>query len=75
MVRDPGQGFNLQEAMQFIQSPAGQQLMELIRSSNDPALQKAKEQAAGGQLDAAKEALQHLADNEELKRLLSQFGG
>ena len=74
-MRDPGQGYNLQEAKQFIRTPAGQQLLELIRSSNDPALQKAKKQAQSGQIDDAKEAVQHLAENEEFRKLLSQFGG
>ena len=70
-----GQGFNLQDAMQFIQTPAGQQLLELIRYSGDPAIQKAKEQAESGQIDAAKDTLQRLASNEEFRKILSQLGG
>jgi len=74
-VDNSDQNFRLQEAMQFINSPAGQQLMAMIQRSNDPALRKAKKDAAEGNMDAAKEALKHLADNEEFRKLLSQFGG
>lgn len=68
-------GFSMEDIMQLIKTPAGQQLMKLLQNSDDPALQKAKQQAASGQMDSAKEALQHLAANEEIKKLLKQLGG
>ena len=68
-------GFSMEEVMQLMRSPAGQQLMKLLQSSDDPALQKAKQLSASGNLEGAKEAVRHLAAGEEIKKILSQFGG
>lgn len=68
-------GFSMEEVMQLMRSPAGQQLMKLLQSSDDPALQKAKQLSASGNLEEAKEAVRHLAASEEIKKILSQFGG
>lgn len=68
-------GFSMEEVMQLMRSPAGQQLIKLLQSSDDPALQKAKQLSANGNLDGAKEAIRHLAASEEIKKILSQFGG
>lgn len=69
------QGFSIEEVMQLIKSPVGQQLVKVLQSSDDPALQKVKQHAAGGDLSAAKDALQHFTANEEIQKLLSQLGG
>lgn len=68
-------GFSMEEVMQLMRSPAGQQLIKLLQSSDDPALQKAKQLSANGNLDGAQEAIRHLAASEEIKKILSQFGG
>ena len=68
-------GFSMEEVMQLMRSPAGQQLIKLLQSSDDPALQKAKQLSANGNLDGAQEAVRHLAASEEIKKILSQFGG
>lgn len=68
-------GFSMEDIMQLMKSPAGQQLMQLLQNSDDPALQKAKQLSASGNMDAAKDALAHIAANEEIRKLLSQLGG
>lgn len=68
-------GFSMEEVMQLMRSPAGQQLIKLLQSSDDPALQKAKQLSAGGNINAAKDALQQMAASDEIKKLLSQLGG
>lgn len=68
-------GFSMEEIMQLMRSPAGQQLMELLQNSDDPALQKAKRLSVNGNIDAAKDALRHMAASDEIKKLLSQLGG
>lgn len=68
-------GFSMEEVMQLMKTPAGQQLIKMLQSSDDPALRKARQHAAGGNMDAAREALQQLNANEELKKLLMQLGG
>lgn len=69
------QGFSMEDIMQLMRSPAGQQLAKLLQSSDDPALQKAKQLSASGNMDAAKQALTQMVANEEIQKLLSQLGG
>ena len=68
-------GFSMEDILQLMKSPAGQQLMQLLQNSDDPALQKAKQLSASGNMDAAKQALTQMAANEEIRKLLSQLGG
>lgn len=68
-------GFSMEEVMQLLQSPAGQQLVRLLQSSDDPALQKAKQLSASGNMAQAQEAIRHMAASEQIKKLLSQLGG
>lgn len=68
-------GFSMEEVLQLMKTPAGQQLIKMLQSSDDPALQKARQHAAGGDMTAAKEALRQLSANDELKKLLMQLGG
>ena len=67
--------FSMEEIKQLMRSPAGQQLIKLLQNSDDPALRKAKQLSAGGNMDAAKEALQQIAFSDEIKKLISQLGG
>ena len=69
------QGFSMEEVKRLMKTPAGQQLVKLLQNSADPALQKARQHAANGNMGAAKDALQQLSANEELKKLISQLGG
>ena len=69
------QGFSMEDVMQLMRSPAGQQLIKLLQNSDDPALQKARKLSASGDMAAAKEALKEMTANEEIKKLLSQLGG
>ena len=69
------QDFSIQEAMKLIQSPAGQQLLQMLQSSEDPALQRAMEQATRGDIGKAKQSLQHLIADEQIQKLLAQLGG
>ena len=69
------QDFSIQEAMKLIQSPAGQQLLHMLQSSEDPALQRAMEQATRGDIGKAKQSLQHLIADEQIQKLLTQLGG
>ena len=64
-------GFSMEDVMQLVKSPAGQQLVKLLQNSNDPALQKARKLSAEGNMNGAKEALQHLAANEEIQKIIT----
>ena len=66
--------FSMQEAMRFVNSPAGQQLLALLKQSNDASLQKAMELAAKGDITQAKEALKSISQNPQVKQLLGKMG-
>lgn len=74
-MENHNQGFSVENIMQLMRSPAGKQLVRLLQSSHDPALQKAKQLSASGNMDGAKQALAQMAANEEIRKLLSQLGG
>ena len=67
--------FSTQEALRFIQSPAGQELMRLLQNSSDPRVEKVKQQAAGGDIEQAAQMLRQMAESGQIKQLLSQLGG
>ncbi len=66
--------FSMQEAMRFVNSPAGQQLLALLKQSNDASLQKAMELAAKGDITQAKEVLKGISQNPQVKQLLGKMG-
>lgn len=65
----------IREAMRMAQTPAGKQLIQMLRSSGDPNLQKALSSAAAGDQEAAKQALSAILSNPEAQKLLQQMGG
>lgn len=67
--------FSVEDAQAFAQSPAGQQLLALLQSTNSSALQKAMEQASVGDLAKARDILTPLLSSPEIQKLMQQFGG
>ena len=74
MQKNPG-GFSVEDAMRLTTTPAGQQLIELLKRSNASALQEAATQAARGDMEQAKKLLGPLLASDEVKKLLQQLGG
>ena len=67
--------FSIQEAMRMAKSPAGQRLMELLRSSDAPELRQAMDQASAGDYVQAKPTLSGLLASPEVQALLKQMQG
>ena len=67
--------FSMEQAMAFINSPAGRKLAKMLQHSQDPELAKAADLAAAGKADQAKDAISHLMDDPKIRELLKQFGG
>ena len=65
----------IREAMRMAQTPAGQQLIQLLRAGNSQELKTAMDRAAAGDYTAAKQALSGILSNPEAQKLLSQMGG
>ena len=66
--------FSMEDAVRFVNSPAGAQLLEMLQKSGDPGLRAAMEQAAKGDFAKAKASLQGVAANKEVQRLLKGMG-
>lgn len=67
--------FSTEDAQAFAQSPAGQQLLALLQSTDSAALRQAMEQASAGDLAKARDALTPLLSSPEVRKLMQQFGG
>ena len=65
---------SMEDIMKLAASPAGQQLMQLLRQNNPENLQHAMRKAAEGDLQAAKAALSDFTEDPEIKKLLEQIG-
>ena len=69
------QDFSYTEAQRLANTPAGKQLMELIRQKNPGQLQRAMELASAGNYQQAGQALQPLLASPEIRALMRQLGG
>lgn len=65
----------LQDAMRFAQSAAGQQLIQMLRSSNNPSVNQAIALAAAGNYQQAIALLQPFLNDPNVKKITDQYGG
>lgn len=74
MQKNSGE-FSMHEAMQLANSPAGQQLINLLKNADSAAIKKAMNEAASGNYEKAKQSLTPFLENSETQALLRQLGG
>ena len=67
--------FPIDDAMRLAKSPAGQQLIQLLRQSDPEAIRQAMQQATSGDYNKAKETLAPLLASQDIQSLLRQMGG
>lgn len=67
--------FSMEEALRLAKSPAGQQLLAMLRQADSGQLQQAVQQANAGNYTSAQQTLQSLLDDPQVKLLLQQLGG
>ena len=72
---DLNSDFSMADAMRLAQTPAGQQLIALLRQQNGNDLDQAMKQAAAGNIQQAKEQLLPLLQSPQIQALLKQLGG
>ena len=65
--------FSMQEALRLAQSPAGQQLLAMLRRTDSGQLRQAMDQAASGNYAQASQTLNALLSSEEAKQLLDEL--
>ena len=69
------QDFSMQEALRLANSPAGQQLLAMLRSTDSDRLdQAAAEVSAGNYADASK-TIRQLLSSPEIRKILDDMGG
>lgn len=66
--------FSMQEIMRLANSPAGQQLIQLLKQKNNQQMQQAVTQFQAGDRESAKQALSQILNDPKAKELLQQLG-
>jgi len=69
------QDFSVQEAMRLAKSPAGQQLLAMLKQADGDRMQQAARQAAAGDYANAAQTLSDLLSSPEAQALVKQLGG
>ena len=65
---------SMQEVLQMAASPAGQQLIAMLRKQSDSEFQAAMSSAAAGDYTQAKQAIEKLMTDPQARKLLNQLG-
>ena len=69
------QSISPEEAMRLANAPAGQQLIAILKEAVGPEVQDIAKQAAAGNMDRVKQALEPLLNSSEIQKLIQQLGG
>ena len=69
----PG-GIPMQEVLRLAASPAGQQLIAMMRQQSGSDFQKAMNNAAAGDYTQAKQAIEKMMSNPQAQKLLRELG-
>lgn len=65
----------MEDALQLANSPAGQQLLALLRQSDSGQLQQVMDQVSSGHYTQASQSLKRMLSSPEAKKLLEEMGG
>lgn len=69
------QDFSMQEALRLANSPAGQQLLALLRETDSVRLERAAAEVSSGDYTKASKTLGSLLSSPEIQKLLKELGG
>lgn len=69
------ENFSVQDAMRLAGTPAGQELLNLLRRGDSSELQQAAQLASEGNYAQAQKLLSGFLRDPEVQRLLSKMGG
>ena len=69
------ENFSIQDAMRLASTPAGQELLSLLRRSDSAQLQQAAQLASAGNYTQAQQLLSGFLRDPEVQQLLFQLGG
>ncbi len=69
------QNFSMEEVMRLAKSPAGQQLIAMLKQQDNTKLEQAAAQAKTGDYAQASKTLSAMLSSPEAQRLLKELGG
>lgn len=69
------QNFSMEEVMRLAKSPAGQQLIAMLKKQDNTKLEQAAAQAKTGDYSQASQTLSAMLSSPEAQRLLKELGG
>lgn len=69
------QDFSMDEIMRMAKSPAGQQLIALLKQKDTSALDQAVSQAKSGDYSQASKTLSAMLSSPEAQKLMKELGG
>lgn len=69
----PG-GVDMEAIRRFAQSDAGQKLFAALQQNHDPQIRQAIHEASNGDYNAAQKTVSQLIANEQIRKLMEQFG-
>jgi hypothetical protein len=72
-MQKKSEDFSVQEAMRLAKSPAGQQLIAMLRRSDKGQLQQVIDQASAGDFSKAGQMLNTMLSSKEAKALLQKL--
>lgn len=67
--------FSMDEILKLAKSPAGQQLMAMLRQQDSAKLEQAAAQAQAGDYSQASQTLSAMLSSPEAQKLMKQLGG
>ena len=73
-MQKSSEDFSMQEALRLAQSPAGQQLLAMLRQQDAGQLRQAMEQASAGDLQNARKTVEAMMATPEMQKILGQLG-
>ena len=74
-MQEKNQNFSMNELMKLAKSPAGQQLMAILKQQDGDKLEQAAAQAKSGDYAQASQTLSAMLSSPEAKRLMKELGG
>ena len=67
--------FSMEEMMRLAKSPAGQQLMAMLKQQDNAKLEQAAAQAKAGDYTQAGQTLKAMLSSPEAQKLMKELGG
>ena len=74
-MQKKNQDFSMEEVMRLAKSPAGQQLLAMLKQGDSAKLEQAVTQAKTGNYSQASQTLSNLLSSPEAQKLIKDLGG